>query len=67
MDDSTSEAQASRTARVTVTVTPAEKKAVKAVAAARDTDESNLLRVMPIDDVVAEYARIRELVGTEAA
>lgn len=59
--------QESRTERVTVTVTPLEKKAVKAVAAARDTDESSLLRSTLLTDVVAEYERIRKLVGVEAA
>ena len=67
MDPLHSESQESRTARVTVTVTPLEKKAVKAVAAARDTDESTLLRTTLMADVVKEYERIRELVGTEVA
>ena len=58
-----SETQAGRSARVTVTVTPREKQAIKAVAAARETDESNLLRTTLIEEVLAEYARIRELVG----
>lgn len=59
--------QESRTERVTVAVTPFEKKAVKAVAAARDTDESNLLRSAPVDTVVDDYMRIRALVTGEAA
>ena len=58
-----SEAQAGRTARVTVTVTPDEKHAIKAVAAARETDESNLLRTSLIEDILVEYGRIREVVG----
>lgn len=67
MTEDAQEAQESRTGRVTVTVTPYEKKAVKAVSAARDTDESNLLRTTLLNDVVREYERIRELVGSEAA
>lgn len=59
--------QESRTARVTVTVTPLEKKAVKAVAAARDTDESSLLRSTLLVDILVEYERIRALVTGEAA
>lgn len=59
--------QESRTERVTVAVTPFEKKAVKAVAAARDTDESNLLRTTPVDVVLDDYLRIRALVTGEAA
>lgn len=64
-----SDLQESRTERVTVTVTPLEKKAVKAVAAARDTDESNLLRTTLLADIVDEYRRIRELVtdGADSA
>ena len=58
-----SEAQAGRTARVTVTVTPDEKHAIKAVAAARETDESNLLRTSLIEDILVEYGRIREVVA----
>jgi hypothetical protein len=57
--------QETRTERATLTVTPSEKKAIRAVAAARDTDESNLLRTTPVADVVDEYRRIRELVATE--
>lgn len=50
-----------------MTVTPLEKKAVKAVAAARDTDESNLLRTTLLVDVLDEYERIRALVAQGAA
>ena len=51
-----------RTEKVAIAVTPSEKKAVRAVAAIQDTDESNLCRVMPIADIVTEYNRIREAV-----
>ena len=59
----TSDGQGSRTKRVTVTVTPFEKKAVAAVAAAMDTDESNLLRTVLLTDILVEYRKIREVVG----
>jgi uncharacterized protein (DUF1778 family) len=48
-----------RTERVTITVTPNEKAAVRAVAAIRGTDESNLVRTTPISDVVSEFERLR--------
>ena len=51
-----------RTEKGAIAVTPSEKKAVRAVAAIQDTDESNLCRVMPIADIVTEYNRIREAV-----
>lgn len=59
--------QEQRTERVSMAVTPFEKKALKGVAAARDTDESNILREMSLDAVVAEFASIRALVAGEAA
>lgn len=61
--DRDSETQVGRSARVTVTVTPREKQAIKAVAAARETNESNLLRTTLVEDVLVEYGRIREVVG----
>jgi uncharacterized protein (DUF1778 family) len=48
-----------RTERVTITVTPNEKAAVRAVAAIRGTDESNLVRTTPISYVVSEFERLR--------
>lgn len=54
--------QESRTDRVTLTVTPAEWRAIKAVAAARETDVSNLLRTMLLEDILAEFERIRAVV-----
>lgn len=47
----------SRTERVAIAVTPSEKRAVRAVAALREVDESNLCREVPIADIVAEYRR----------
>ena len=49
----------SRTDRVTISVTPTEKRAVQAIAALSETDESNLCRARPIADVVAEYRRLQ--------
>jgi hypothetical protein len=63
MHANTLEAQApereSRTEKVAIAVTPTEKAAVRAVAAIRGTDESNLVRTTPISDVVAEFDRLR--------
>lgn len=53
------ETQESRTERIGLAVTPTEKRAVQAVAALRETDESNLCRQTPIADVVAEYRRLQ--------
>jgi hypothetical protein len=59
--------QGGRTERASLAVTRAEKQAIKAVAAARETDESNLLRCTLLSDILAEYDRIRAVVGGEAA
>lgn len=60
------DAPENRSERATLAVTPHEKRAIRTVAAARDTDESNLLRSVLIVDVVEEYARIRAVVGDGA-
>ena len=59
--------QETKTERASLAVTPSEKRAIKAVAAARETDESNLLRSTLLADVVEEYGRIRALVAGEDA
>lgn len=51
--------QESRIEKVGLAVTPSEKRAVRAVAALRETDESNLCREVPIADIVAEYRRLQ--------
>lgn len=52
-------AQESRTERVAITVTPSEKRAVRAVAALRGTNESDLVRENSIADIVVEFERLR--------
>ena len=52
--------QESRTEKVAIAVTKTEKAAVRAVAAILETDESNLIRGMPIEKIVAEYRRLQE-------
>ena len=56
--------QESRTEKVAIAVTKTEKAAVRAVAALRETDESNLCRTTPIEEIVAEFRRLQ---GVEAA
>jgi hypothetical protein len=56
--------QESRTERASITLTPSEKRAVRAIAALRGTDESNLLRTTPVADVMTEFERLR--VSSEA-
>lgn len=58
--------QESRSERAAIALTPTEKRAVRAVAAVRGTDESNLLRTTTIADVVKEFERLRAT-GGEAA
>lgn len=53
------ESQESRTEKVAIAVTPSEKRAVRGLAAIRGTDESNLVRSMPIAEIVAEFARLQ--------
>jgi hypothetical protein len=59
--------QEARTERASLAVTKAEKQAIKAVAAARETDESNLLRCTLLADILTEYERIRAVVREEVA
>lgn len=53
------ETQESRTEKVAIAVTKTEKAAVRAIAALKETDESNLCRVTPIGEIVAEYRRLQ--------
>ena len=53
------QAQESRTEKVAIAVTKTEKAAVRAVAAIRESDESNLCRTMTIEQIVAEYRRLQ--------
>jgi hypothetical protein len=59
-------AQESRTEKVAIAVTKTEKAAVRAIAALRETDESNLCRSVPIAEIVAEYRRLQS-VNSEAS
>jgi len=60
-------AQERRTERVTLMVTPLEKRAVRFVAKARGLTESDVLRAARPEDIVAEYRRLvamlREALG----
>ena len=60
-------AQESRTERVAITVTPSEKRAVRAVAAIRGTNESDLCRENTITEIVAEFERVRAASADGAA
>ena len=55
----TTEAQETRTERIGIAVTPSEKRAVRAVAALYETDESNLCRDKSISDIVAAYRKFQ--------
>lgn len=59
MGQEAAEKQETRTEKVGVAVTPTEKRAVRAIAALRGTDESNLVRTNTIADIVAEFERLR--------
>lgn len=59
MSGETGQAQESRSEKVAIAVTLTEKRAVRAVAALRGTDESNLCRTTTIADIVAEFERYR--------
>jgi hypothetical protein len=48
-----------RNEKVAIAVTRTEKAAVRAIAAIRETDESNICRLMPIEEIVAEYRRLQ--------
>lgn len=50
----------SRSERVTISVTPSEKRAIKGLAAILDSDESNLCRTTPIDEIVTRFEKIRD-------
>lgn len=50
----------SRSERIAIAVTEREKRAVRAVAALRGVEDSNLVRAMPIADIVTEFERLRE-------
>lgn len=49
--------QESRTERVAVAVTPTEARRIKAAAILNDTDVSNLLRSLSVEDAVTEGER----------
>lgn len=58
--------QERRTERLTLAVTPSEKKAAEFVALARDTDGvSGLLRELSLTDVLAEHRRMRAAIDGE--
>lgn len=58
MADTPSKEQDARNANVTMRVTRVEKRAVQLVAAYRDVTESDLLRELTIDEIMAESARL---------
>ena len=58
MGQNAAPAQESKTERAAVALTPSEKRAVRAIAALRGTDESNLIRTTPVADIVAEFERL---------
>lgn len=55
--------QESRSERVVATVTPTEKRAVQFLASALDSTESDIMRDMTIEQVVARAAEIRARLG----
>ncbi len=59
MASTTTTAQESRTEVVSISCTPTEARAVKAIAALRNTPASDLLRKMRLRDIVKEYERVR--------
>lgn len=59
--------QASRPERVTIMVSEHEKRAIRAVAAALDLTESDVMRDMTVAQVLAEYGRIRAALGLQPA
>lgn len=59
--------QESRSERIAVACTPTEKRAVRFVADAREMSESDVVRSMPMAEIVAEYARMREALGLAGA
>lgn len=58
--------QEGRTERASLAVTRSEKQAIRAVAAARETDESNLLRTTTLAEILDEYEKIRAVVSPAA-
>ena len=59
--------QTSRPERVTIMVSEDEKRAVRAIAAALDLTESDVMRDMTMAQVLAEYDRIRAALGIQPA
>ena len=60
------QAQETRTLVVGVAVTPSEKAAVRAVASAHEISESEVLRTRTMDEVLEQYARIRQAIATSS-
>ena len=52
-----------RSERVSLAVTPTEKKAVRVLAVLYETDESNLLRTSSLADLMQEYHRLEAARG----
>lgn len=68
MQSTTSEAQEeTRSERLSIAITPSEKRAIKAVAAIRGMEESVLVRSMPVPEIVAEFDRIQRAAESEVA
>jgi hypothetical protein len=64
MTENSKESQAEpQTERVAVMVTPSEKRAVRFVADAKAKSESEVMRTFSIDEIVAEYDRIRAILN----
>lgn len=57
----------SRNERVAIAVTKSEKRAVRALAAFRGTDESSLLRSMTLAQIVEDFERLRSTMPEQGA
>lgn len=66
MTATTIQAQEPRSEKAAMAVTASEKRAIRAVAALRETDESNLLRSTLLEDIVTEYRRAQGITGEAA-
>lgn len=59
--------QEKRTERITVAVTPTERRAIKLVAALSAEAESGVLRTRSLNQVMAEFRRATDAIGDPAA
>lgn len=66
-DDTRAQGGPGRSEKVAIAVTLDEKRAVRGLAAIRGTDESNLVRSLPIAEIVAEFNRLKAVDAEGAA